>query len=160
MRSALLLLLFFTLSAGANDSARLYNPSANVKKDMEEVILRARKENKHVLIQVGGNWCTWCYRLNSFLNSDPILKKLVSDNYVVYHLNYSKENKNLEYLKKLGDPQRFGFPALIVLDKIGNRIHTQDGGLLKKGNGYDTNKVRAFLQRWAPCAFEKALYNE
>lgn len=158
MRLFLMIALFFSLSATANDSTRLYKPFANVAKDIEGALAKARKENKHVLIQVGGNWCVMCYRLNSLMHSDTTLKKLMNDNYVVYHLNYSKENRNLDYLKKLGYPQRFGFPVLVVLDKNGKRIHTQDSGLLQKGNGYDAGKIKSFLKNRAPGAADEALY--
>jgi hypothetical protein len=73
---------------------------------------------------------------------------------VVYHLNYSNENKNLGYLAKLGYPQRFGFPCLVVLDASGKRLHTQDSALLEKGNGYDFDKVKNFFINWSPGAVE------
>jgi hypothetical protein len=88
------------------------------------------------------------------------MKKLLNDNYVLYHLNYSKENKNLEYLKKLGYPQRFGFPVLVVLNADGKQLHTQDSALLEKGNGYDEEKVKSFLRSWAPGAFDEMHYKE
>jgi thiol:disulfide interchange protein len=153
-------LLLAGLSASASDSTKLYNPSANVAKDVQAALVKAKKEKKNVLLQIGGNWCVWCYRLNSFVKTDSSIKKLVDANYVVYHLNYSKENKNLDYLAKLGYPQRFGFPVLVVLDADGNRLHTQDSGLLEKGNGYDADKVKGFFKNWAPGAFDSALYKE
>lgn len=160
MRFLFLFFLFFSVHAFAGDSTKLYNPNANVKKDVENAMARAKKEKKNVLLQVGGNWCVWCYRLNAFVQTDTLLKKLLNDNYVVYHLNYSKENKNLDYLKKLGFPQRFGFPVLIVLDADGKRLHTQDSALLEKGNGYDEEKVMSFLKNWAPGAFDESYYKE
>jgi thioredoxin-related protein len=160
MRFLMVLFLFVSLSSHAGDSTKLYNPSANVSKDVEQALAKARKEKKNVLLQVGGNWCVWCYRLNSFIQTDSLLKRLLNDNYVLYHLNYSKENKNLDYLKKLGYPQRFGFPVLIVLDANGKQLHTQDSALLEKGNGYDEEKVKSFLKNWAPGAFDEMLYRE
>jgi thiol:disulfide interchange protein len=155
-----LFFVFLSLAVNANDSTKLYNPSANVAKDVTALLERAKKEKKHLLIQVGGNWCVWCYRLNAFVQTDSILRKMANDNYIIYHLNYSKENKNLDYLKKLGFPQRFGFPVLVVLDADGNRLHTQDSALLEKGNGYDTDKVKGFLRNWAPGAFVEMQYRE
>ena len=136
------LLLLISLHSYAADTTKLYNPKANVVKDVEQVLARAKKEKKNVLLQIGGNWCVWCYRLNSFIQTDSLLKHILNDNYVLYHLNYSKENKNLDYLKKLGYPQRFGFPVL------------------EKGNGYDEEKVKSFLKNWAPGAFDEMLYKE
>lgn len=160
MRWITFLFLFVVFNATANDSTRLYNPKADVAKDVAQLLVKAKKEKKHVLLQIGGNWCVWCYRFNSFVQTDSTLKKLVSNNYVVYHLNYSPENKNLEYLKKLGYPQRFGFPVLVVLDADGARLHTQDGALLEKGNGYDSEKVKGFLKSWSPAALDALLYKE
>jgi thioredoxin-related protein len=160
MRWLIIAFLFFNLTAQANDSTKLYNPYANVVKDVLAAVEKAKKEKKQVMLQIGGNWCVWCYRFNSFVQLDSNLKRLLDDNYVVYHLNYSKENKNLDYLKKLGFPQRFGFPVIVILDAEGNRIHTQDSSLLEKGNGYDTDKVKTFFKSWARGAFEEILYKE
>lgn len=160
MRLLLLFFLALSLQSFAGDSTKLYNPLANAEKDVAAAIQRAKKEKKHVLLQVGGNWCVWCYRFNGFVQGDSALKKLVEDNYIVCHLNYSPENKNLALLKKLGYPQRFGFPVMVVLDAAGNRLHTQDSGLLEKGKGYDAEKVKTFFANWAPGAFDDKQYRE
>jgi len=152
--------LFITFSAAANDTTKLYNPWANAAKDIEKGVATAKATNKHVLVQVGGNWCTWCYKLNSFMHADTTIKTLVKDNFVVVHVNYSKENKNEAILKGWNFPQRFGFPVLLVLDKEGRLMHTQDSGLLEKGNGYDRDKIISFLRGWAPGAFDEAIYKD
>ena len=82
------------------------------------------------------------------VQKDSALKKTVNDNYISYHLNYSPENKNSAYLATLGNPQRYGFPVLVVLDADGKPLHTQNMALLLKGNGYDYEKLKAFLIRW------------
>src|ERR1700741_738975 len=76
----------------AEDS--LYHPKANAASEMAMAVAKAKKENKHVLIQGGGNWCIWCKRFNAFTTTDPQLDSMINRNFVVYHLNYSAENKN------------------------------------------------------------------
>jgi len=159
-RFLILLILLASLHAFANDSTKLYDPKANAEKDVTLALAKAKKEGKHVLLQIGGNWCVWCYRFNSFVLTDSTLKNILNNNYVVYHLNYSSENKNLAYMKKLGFPQRFGFPVLVVLDANGNRLHTQDSSLLEKGNGYDKDKVKNFLVNWSSLALKESNYKE
>lgn len=151
MRYLFLMLLLGTLQTRAADSTKLYNPAANVAHDITAAVAKAKAENKRVLLQIGGNWCIWCYRFNAFVQTNGDLKKLLNENYVVYHLNYSTENKNEAYLKKLGNPQRFGFPVLVLLDGDGRQLHTQNTALLEKGNGYDLEKVQTFLARWKPA---------
>lgn len=160
MRLLFSLFLLISLQAFGNDTTKLYHPYADVQKDVMAAVAKAKKENKHVLLQIGGNWCIWCYRFNDFVTTDSTLRTLLQENYVLYHLNYSKENKNLDYLKKLDYPQRFGFPALVVLDAHGNRLHTQDSGLLEKDKSYDFTKVKTFLINWAPSAFDEKKYKE
>jgi thioredoxin-related protein len=129
---------------------RLYNPAADAAKDVAALLVRAKEENKNVLLQIGGNGCVMCYRFNAFVQTDTALKKLAEENYIIYHLNHSRENKNERYLKTIGAPQRSGLPAFAVLDTAGQLLHTQSGTELQRGNGYDTDKVKTFFMQWAP----------
>lgn len=113
-----------------------------------------------MLIQIGGNWCIWCYRFHDFVAKDTALTRVESESYVVYHLNYSKENKNLDVLKSLGFPQRFGFPVFVVLDAKGKQLHTQDSSLLEEGKGYNAEKVASFFAAWSPAALNEKKYRE
>lgn len=140
------LALISALSSASQNS--LYNPEANTGKEIKEAIAKAKLENRHVLIQVGGNWCPWCHKLHKFIAETDTLSSIIARNYVVVKLNYSKENKNLDLLKSLDNPQRFGFPVIVILNENGVRIHTQDTGLLESGDGYDLNKVLRFLKLW------------
>lgn len=155
-----LLGLFLTINVFANDTAKLYDPTADVKKDITRLLEQAKKENKNLMLQIGGNWCVWCHRFNTFVQTDNELKESLDKNYIVYHFNYSPENKNLDYLKKLDFPQRFGFPVLVILDSKGNRIHTQDTALLEEGSGYNKKKVKTFFLNWAPVALSETSYKE
>lgn len=83
-----------------------------------------------------------------------------NSSYIIVHINYSNENKNPEVLKSLGYPQRFGFPVLIILDGKGNRMHTQDTGLLELGDSYDRKKVITFLNNWTPSALKPDNYEK
>ena len=152
MRLLLVIFLLAGFSAAARDTTRLYNPQAQAAADVARLSVQAQKEGKRILIQVGGNWCLMCYRLHAFIQTDPTLKKMVAENYLTYHLNYSPENKNSAYLKTLDNPQRFGFPVLVILDSTGTRLHTQNMADLLKGNGYDYEKLKAFLWHWRPAA--------
>jgi thioredoxin-related protein len=136
----------------------IYNPNANARADLKEAIAKASAENKHVLIQVGGNWCTWCVKMHNLFHSNTTIDSLLRANYIWVHLNYSKENKNLSILQELEYPQRFGFPVLVILDKTGKRLHTQDTSLLESGDGYDVGKIVGFLKGWIPDAVDPKNY--
>lgn len=155
-------LFFFSVSmlTAQQASPGLYHPEADAEADISAAIEKAAAEGKFVLIQGGGNWCSWCYKFHNFIRNDEELKALAEENFVWYHLNYSKENNNKALYEKYGFPQRFGFPVLIILDGKGQRIHTQDSALLESGDGYDRKKVLNTLKSWAPKALDPAGYQK
>lgn len=128
-----------------------YNETENAEAKIAELIKKAKKEHKNVMIQAGGNWCIWCLRFNNFVQTTPELKTLVDKNYVYYHLNYSPKNKNEKVFAKYGNPgEKYGYPVFIVLDKTGKMIHTQDSSVLEEGKGYSLEKVKTFFNEWKP----------
>lgn len=128
-----------------------YHPDENADAKIAELVMRAKKENKNIIIQAGGNWCIWCLRFNNFVQTTPELKNIVDKNYLYYHLNYSPENKNEKIFAKYGKPgEKFGYPVFIILDKDGKQIHTQDSAVLEEGKGYSVAKVKEFFQKWIP----------
>ena len=126
-----------------------YDAKANAEKDIENLVAKAKKENKNIMIQAGGNWCIWCLRFNQYVQTTPELKKLVDDNYLYYHLNYSPENKNEKVFSKYGNPgDEFGYPVFIVLDQKGKMIHVQKSDVLEEDKGYSLEKVKEFFKSW------------
>jgi len=156
----LVVIIFFSIQTLANDSAKLYNPAADAEKDIQIAIQKAKKANKHVLIQAGGNWCSWCIKFNKFTKEDKSIDSLLQANFIIYHLNYSPENRNNAILKKYGFPQRFGFPVFLVLDATGKLVHTQNSAYLEEGKGYSKRLVLEFLRHWSPAALSPANYKD
>ena len=154
----LLLLIVFAGYANAQQREPIYNPKADAQEQLDEAVATAKSENKNVMIQIGGNWCSWCYLFHDFIRNDPGLDSLIDDNYITVHINYSKENYNKPVLESLGFPQRFGFPVFVILDKNGKEIHIQDSALLEEGRGYNRDKVEGFLKNWTTAALDPAKY--
>ena len=155
-RTLILVFLFIlpiSLIAQEKEKEKVYNTELDGMEQLDDAIKMAKESNKHVLVQVGGNWCPWCIRFHNYSKDDPDINKLINDNYIVVKLNMSPENKNEEALARLEKPGRFGYPVFVILDSRGKRIHTQDSGLLEQDKGYDKRKVQTFLKGWAPGSF-------
>jgi thiol:disulfide interchange protein len=131
----------YSQSTTPSDAPKIYDPKANAQQDIQQAVAKAQKEGKHVLLQLGGNWCVWCLRFHNLTTTDTTLNRLLTENYVVLRVNYSPENKNEETLARLSFPQRFGFPVFVVLDEKGNRIHTQNSAYLEEGKGHSSKLV-------------------
>lgn len=130
------------------EAIHIYNPKANAQADIDAAVARAKKEGKHVFIQVGGNWCVWCIRFHNLVNTTPELKTFLNQNYETVLLNWSPENKNEEILRNFNYPGRFGFPVFLILDGDGKLIHTQNSAYLEEGGGHSVKKVMDFLKNW------------
>ena len=133
---------------------KLYDPTSDAKVEIADAVKKAKKEGKHVFLQIGGNWCGWCIAFDKKVKSNDTLRKALEKNYIVYHLNFSRENKNLDILASLGYPQRFGFPVFVILDGEGNRLHTQNSTNLEEGKGHSTQKTLTFFNNWSLSAID------
>ena len=151
------------VSAQSSDTSakkNLYDPSDDAKAEIAKTVIEAEKEGKHVFLQIGGNWCGWCRLFDDKVKSNDTLRMAMEKNYIVYHVNYSQENRNEDVLASLGFPQRFGFPVFVILDGKGNRIHTQNSAYLEEGHGHSTRKVLEFLKQWSPEAIDPKSYDQ
>ena len=162
-KSAQCLVLFCLLigSLWAQETpVTLYNPDEDAAATIEAAVQEARESGKHVFLQVGGNWCSWCIKFHRYIEGDAQLDSLQKAGYVVRKVNYSRENMNEAVMADLAFPQRFGFPVFVILDGEGRRIHTQNSALLESGDGYDRNKIQEFFLHWRPAALMPESYRK
>lgn len=149
------------ISHAQTEGNKLYHPDANAAKDITAAVKKAKAEHKYVLLQGGGNWCSWCIEFARFCKADPKIDSVINAGFVWYHLNYSKENENKAVFAKYGYAQRFGFPVFIILNEKGERIHTQNSEYLEDGKkSYDPKTVQAFLEMWSPRALNPEMYGK
>lgn len=145
-----LLALFYTTgyTQETKTAVTIYTPTADAQADINAAVKKAKKEKKHVFIQVGGNWCVWCIRFHDLVNATPALKDYLNTNFETVLVNYSPENKNEAVLKKLGNPGRFGFPVFVILNEKGKLLHIQNSAYLEEGNGHSAKEITKFLKNW------------
>jgi len=146
------LLLFAISSTYAQEAKKLYDPALDGMKQITEAVAMAKASNKHVLIQYGGNWCSWCIKFDAFCKADSEISQVINDNYIPVKLNYDPVNKNSAANEYMGNPMRFGFPVFIIIDGKGKPIHIQDSALLEEGQGYSKKKVVTFFKNWTAAA--------
>ena len=133
--------------AGLNAS---FDPLRDPARDLETAKVEAQRGGKRILLDVGGEWCSWCHILDKLVEGDAEIRSFRDANFVWMKVNYSEENQNKAFLSPY--PEIKGYPHLFVLDAEGKLLHSQFTGDLEKGKGYDRRKVLAFLKEWAPAA--------
>ena len=146
-------MMLLTLSAFVQaQQLKPYDPSRDAMKQIDQAVALAQQSGRYVLCQVGYNACPWCIRFAQYADTCQAVRQLIDSNYVYIHVNYSKENRNPEAMKRLANPARFGFPVFVILNEKGQPIHIQNSAYLEEGKGYSKNLVLGFLRHWTPAS--------
>jgi thiol:disulfide interchange protein len=149
-------------------SPDFYDEKADAKQLIADALTRAKKENRRVLLQWGGNWCVWCHRLHDLYASDKELSKELLYEYEIVYVDSAREGKNVELAASYGaDLKKSGVPYLTVLDADGKVLANQETGALEKEidgkKGHDPKLVLELLTKHqaphlkADDLFDKAL---
>jgi len=94
--SALLILFLLQLNISfAQDKFSLYDVNADPYKQLSDAKIKASTEHKNILIQAGGNWCSWCRLFHKFSQENKKVDSILNADYVVLHINYSKEKRKV-----------------------------------------------------------------
>jgi hypothetical protein len=131
---------------GESEKPTGYDPKRDPEADLKAAEIEAQQAHKHIILEVGGDWCIWCGYMDRFFADHPDVDALLKANYVVVKVNWSQENHNNTFLTQYAFVTNF--PFLIVLDKNGKLLQAQRTNVLEKGTSYDPDKMKDFLNKW------------
>ena len=125
-----------------------YDAKRDAAADIQSAVKEAQRNKKRVLLEVGGEWCSWCHTLDKFFETHPDLLALREQNFITVKINFSEENENKEVLSRYAAIE--SYPHILILDSDGTFLHSQDTGVLESGKSYDLARLTEFLTKWAP----------
>nr|WP_250064985.1 thioredoxin family protein [Stenotrophomonas mori] len=125
-----------------------FDPARDPVADLETAKVEAQRGGKRIVLDVGGEWCSWCHLLDAFMQGDSEIRRFRDAHFVWMKVNYSEDNENAAFLARF--PAIDGYPHLFVLDAEGRLLHSQSTAGLERGKGYDRARFFAFLREWAP----------
>jgi thioredoxin-related protein len=135
------------VAAAAGETPTPYVDGRDGHLDIAAALRESRADHRTVIVMLGGNWCSWCRRLDYSLQHDPVLAPVVAQSYRLVHVD-SRANRALD--GELGHPTAHGVPVLVVLDANGHPAFTQETSSLELGQGHSRTRVLAFLRRFLP----------
>jgi uncharacterized protein YyaL (SSP411 family) len=127
---------------------RKYDPARNPAEDLKLAVADAQKENKRILLVVGGDWCKWCHVLDSFLKTNKEIKQPFNEVFIVMKVNMSPENRNQEFLAPFSET--YTYPFFVILNKNGREIGAYNPGVLEDNNSYSVAGFKAFIEKFRP----------
>ncbi|MDX2367901.1 MAG: thioredoxin family protein [Colwellia sp.] len=126
--------------------SKVYDDQRNPFNDANAALALAKKTNRNVLIEIGGNWCTWCHKMDAFLLKNPNIYKALHSKYVLLKISVSDANENDDFMKAL--PPVLGYPHMYVSTASGKMLLSKDTAELQDNDGYSTEYWLDFLQQW------------
>jgi thiol:disulfide interchange protein len=125
-----------------------YDASRDAAADIKAALASAKAGRKRVLIEAGGNWCSWCKIMDRYFEEHPELAALRDKNFVTVKVSVESGGPVPAALKSYPPPA--GYPHLYVLDENGSLIQSQDTSALEAGQSYDLEKFAFFLNAFGP----------
>ena len=129
--------------------ASIYDAKADAREQVQTATALARRDARRVLVMFGGDWCGWCHKLHDLFASDPAVRRLLADEYVVVMVDTQAPHADSLLDECRGDLTSVGYPFLAVLDGQGKVVTRQKTDPLEEGDHHDPAKVKAFLEKWA-----------
>lgn len=127
--------------------SKVYDDTRDPFKDANAALTLAQKTNRQVLIEIGGNWCSWCKKMDNFLVKNPDIYQALHEKYVLLKINVSDSNENEAFMKAL--PPVLGYPHMYVSTSTGKMLLSKDTAELLNGNQYSRENWLTFLNKWA-----------
>ncbi len=126
--------------------SKVYDDNRDPFADANEALALAKETNRNVLIEIGGNWCTWCHKMDAFLLKNPEIYQALHNKYVLLKINVSDSNENTTFMESL--PPVLGYPHMYVSSAKGKMLLSKDTAELQDNNGYSKDYWLAFLEKW------------
>jgi hypothetical protein len=131
-------------------SRPLFDPARDPFADMRAAFEQANREHKNILVDVGGDWCIWCHRLEQFILDHPPLRALRDEHYITVKVYIGEDDTNVDFLQRL--PPFESVPHLFVYNSQGYLLCSQPTDPFEVGESYSYEQVETFLKRWADPA--------
>lgn len=134
-------------TAGLPIYSKVYDDQRDPFKDATAALALAKKTNRQVLIEIGGNWCSWCHKMDNFLAKHPDVFEALHSQYVLLKINVSDSNENNDFMESL--PPVLGYPHMYVSTAQGKMILSKDTAELLNENNYSKPQWLSFLNQWS-----------
>ena len=126
--------------------SKAYDASRDPYADTKAALMLARETDRKLLIEVGGDWCSWCYVLDRFLADHDNVAYRLHETFVVLKVNVSDANDNARFMATL--PPARGYPHMYITDSSGVVLHSQNTGQFIENSDYSEQQFIAFLDYW------------
>lgn len=127
--------------------SKVYDEARDPFQDATAAIELAQLTQRNVLIEVGGNWCSWCHKMDAFLAKNPDIYQALHRNFVLLKINVSDSNENDKFMKSL--PPVLGYPHMYISTDKGKMLLSKDTAELLDEENYSRTQWLTFIDQWS-----------
>lgn len=127
---------------------KLSAASLQEKARVDSALVKAKAENKRVLIKWHADWCGNCHALNRFYDTNEQVKAVLREKYILVTIDDDKYGE----LRKFYQAETGRVPTLTILDTDGTRLANTAGYHLREGGTNLVEMHMAFLEMREPNA--------
>jgi thioredoxin-related protein len=124
-----------------------YDPSRDPFVDVQNAAVEAQKSKRRILLDVGGDWCSWCHILDDFIEQNADIKQALKEAFVIVKVNYSDANFNDAFFQQY--PPAPGYPHFYILESDGTFLHSQNTVELEEEQSYNPTVFMNFIGEWS-----------
>lgn len=127
--------------------SKIYNEQSDPFKDASAAIKMASQSKRNVLIEIGGNWCAWCHKMDAFLEQNPDIYQALHQNFVLLKVSVSDSNENAAFMQGL--PPVLGYPHMYVSTAKGKVLLSKDTADFLTSGNYSRSAWLSFIEQWS-----------
>lgn len=139
-------ILALSSSAQAQQLPTIYDPARDPAADLRIALTIAQAKKQNVIIDIGGDWCIDCRRLDAFLEANPTINNNLKNNLVFFKVYTGSENSNSSFFSKY--PRISWVPSFLMLDSTGKIIEVIDTRQLTTFGTFSKSKFNRFITKW------------
>ena len=87
----------------------------------DELFETAKRQNRHILLDLNARWCHWCHFMERRTYAHPDVRAQVAEGYLAVRVD---QDANPDLASRYGD---WGWPATIIFDPAGNEVAKLQG---------------------------------
>jgi hypothetical protein len=129
-------------------------PSATVEQDINSKLTLAKKENKKLLLVLGGQWCHDSRGLAAKFTDDK-MQSILADNYQSLFIDVGYLDKGFDVVNRFGLPVYYGTPTVMIIDANTEQLINEDS--MRKWLSADSIEIDQYHQYFAEMANKKQL---
>ena len=124
-------------------NSQTYSQLSFEEPSFKEALIKARNENKRIIVDVYTDWCVWCKRMDADTYSNEGVEKIIENSFVFVKLDAEGKDK-IKYKDKEYTEEELtvffevsGYPTIVFLEPDGSVIEFKyDSVTMKNIPGY------------------------